>query len=84
MNDVGPSLVEDSLLLPVEITARWSKKLLVGVRSGSVEVPLNSKVDTSLTQRVFQVLDIIGLVLIPGSGCLRARPSSRGRCLRGG
>ena len=45
--------------------------------------PLNPKINTSLTQRVFQVLDIVRLVLSRGSGSLRVR-SSRRDSWRGG
>lgn len=78
MSDVDLSLVEDSLLLPVS----WSNKTWsTEVKRGDWEVrQLNSEIDTSLTQRVFEVLDIIRLVLIRGSGslCVRSGRGCRG------
>ena len=82
-SDVGLSLVEDSLPPPVGIPASWNTEWSVGVRYGQEVVPLNPKINTSLTQRVFQVLDIIRLVLIGGGRRLRVRSSCCNRSRRG-
>jgi len=81
MSDVDLSLVEDSPLPPVS----WSNKAWsTEVKRGDWEMrQLNSEIDTSLTQRVFEVLDIIRLVLIRGSGSLRVRSGRGGRGLSG-
>ena len=85
-SDVDPSLVEDSLPPPIDITASYSaNKRSAKVKRGDWEAgPLNSKIDTSLTQRVFQVLDIIRLILTCGGGGLCIRSGRRDRGLGGG
>ena len=68
MSDVDLSRAEDSLLLPVNIPAsRSSKERSVGTKRGDWEAKqLNSEVNTSLAQGVFQVFDVVRLVLIRG------------------